>query len=140
MKFQHTRNSECAKWHIHRFWWVKKRSVEAVSVINHLTPTLHSLSEEKKSKLTNPQSKSRTDLGFSLKSDSPTTHAPPPPEKVSNKQERGIQPKQKLLIYLNRVQLHFWRLKIEVWSLSWSLKLKLKFEVWSWLLKLKFGV
>ena len=57
--------------------------------------------------LTNPQSKSRSDLGFSLKSDFPTTHPPPQPEKVSNKQERGLQPKQKLSIYLNRVQIHF---------------------------------
>ena len=30
--------------------------------------------------LTNPQSKSRSDLGFSLKSDFPTTHPHPPPQ------------------------------------------------------------
>ena len=44
--------------------------------------------------LTNPRSKSRLDLGISLKSDFPTTpHPTPTPEKVSNKQERGLQPK-----------------------------------------------
>ena len=42
-------------------------------------------------KLTNPRYKSRSDLGFSLKSDFPTTHPPPPtPEKVSNKQHTAI--------------------------------------------------
>ena len=60
-------------------------------------------------KLTNPRSKSRLYLRFSLKSNFLTTPTPQPqtPEKVSNKQERGLQPKQMLSIYLNRVQILF---------------------------------
>ena len=58
----------------------------------------------RETKLTNPRSKSRSDLGFSLESDFPTTQPHPhAPEKVSNKQEKAIQPKRKLPVHLNRV-------------------------------------
>ena len=43
-------------------------------------------------------------IGFS---NPPPPPPPPPTEKVSNKQERGLQPKQKRSIYLNKVKIHF---------------------------------
>jgi len=46
-----------------------------------------------------------SDLGFSLKLDFLATHSHP--EKVSNKQVRGIQLKLKMSVYLNRVQKRF---------------------------------
>ena len=49
----------------------------------------------------NPRSKYRSDLGVSLKSDYPTTH--PTPKKVFNKQDRVIQPKQKLSVCFNTI-------------------------------------
>ena len=58
--------------------------------------------------LTNPRSKSRSDLGVFLKIRL-SNHPNPihPPEKVSNKSDQAVQQKQKLSVYLNRLSICF---------------------------------
>jgi len=102
--------------------------------------------------LTNPKSKSkvrvhvRADNGVFINIRFSNHQHPRPqplnPENVSNKQERGLKPKQKLSVYLNRVQICFWT-QVQVWSLKLKFEFevwRLKFEVWTWSVKFQFEV